>query len=92
MTPKIALISKVTNYNIFIRILSFNCQSNKIKKLKQEREGERNDKGTKICDCLHVTLKSTPLLASQVALFYDTSLLIQHMLILSVLLLLDSFM
>ena len=43
-------------------------------------------------DCFHVTLKITPLLASKVALFYDTSLLIQCMLILSVLLLLDSFM
>ena len=43
-------------------------------------------------DCFHVTLKVTPLLASKVAIFYDTSLLIQCMLILSILLLLDSFM
>ena len=43
-------------------------------------------------DCFHVTLKITPLLASKVAIFYDTSLLIQCMLILSILLLLDSFM
>ena len=43
-------------------------------------------------DRFHVTLKITPLLASKVAIFYDTSLLIQCMLILSILLLLDSFM
>ena len=30
-------------------------------------------------DCFHVTLKITSLLARKVALFYDTSLLIQHM-------------
>ena len=41
-------------------------------------------------DCFHATLKITPLLASNVDLFYDTSLLMQHMLlILSVLFLLD---
>ena len=43
-------------------------------------------------DCFHVTLKITPLLLSMVAPFYGTSLLIQHILILSVLFLLDSFM
>ena len=32
-------------------------------------------------DCFLVTLKITPWLASKVALFYGTSLLIQHMLI-----------
>ena len=42
-------------------------------------------------DYFHVTLKITPLLASKVALLYDASLLIRHMLILSVLFLLDSF-
>ena len=42
-------------------------------------------------DCFNVTLKITPLLASKTALFYDTSLLIRRMLILSVLLL-DLFM
>ena len=42
-------------------------------------------------DCFHVTFKIAPLLASKFALFYDTSLLIQPILILFVLLL-DSFM
>ena len=43
-------------------------------------------------DYFYVTLKIAPLLASKVSLFYDTSLLMQHMLILSVLFSLDSFM
>ena len=33
-------------------------------------------------DCSLVTLKIIPLMASKIALFYDTSLLIQHILIL----------
>ena len=43
-------------------------------------------------DSFHVTLKITPLLASKVAHFYDTSLLMRHVLILSVLFLLVLFM
>ena len=43
-------------------------------------------------DCFHVTLEITPLLTSKVVLVYGMSLLMQHMLILSVLFLLDSFM
>ena len=35
-------------------------------------------------DCFYTALKITPLLASKVAVFYGTSLLIQHRLILSV--------
>ena len=43
-------------------------------------------------DCLDVTLKITLLLANKVALFYDTNLLIQHILTLSVLFVLNWFM
>ena len=43
-------------------------------------------------DCLDVTLKITLLLANKVALFYDTNLLIQHILTLPVLFVLNWFM
>ena len=42
-------------------------------------------------DCFHVTLKISYLLASKVALFCGKSLLIQHIMILTVLFLLESF-
>ena len=91
VAPKIALISKVTSCNIFIRVLSFSCHSNKIKSYNKKQKAKEIIK-LLIYDCFHVIIKITPSLGIKVALFYGTSLFIHNMLVLSVLFLLDSFM
>ena len=61
VTPKIALISKVTDSNIFLGFYSLIAIVTKYKKEKKEKVKE-SIKVPKY-DCFHVTLKTTPLLA-----------------------------